>query len=86
MKTELINLLLKAEIVRNNEVERALHYESGSSLVERLLSLGYGNEGDVFSIIQNKLKLVVVKSETLKNIPKNVIDIIPREIVEKHHI
>lgn len=86
MKTELINLLLKAEIVKNNEVERALHYESGSSLVERLLSLGYGNEEDVFKIIKNKLKLAVVVSESFKNIEKKVIDIIPREIVEKHHI
>lgn len=86
MKTELINLLLKAEIIKNNEIERALHYESGSSLVERLLSLGYGNEEDVFKIIKNKLKLAVVGAESFKNIEKRVIDIIPREIVEKHHL
>ena len=86
MNTELVNLLLKAGIVKESELQRALSYESGSSLVERLLSLGYGSEIDVFKIIQNKLKLAVISADNFKNIPKNVIEFIPRDIVEKHHV
>ncbi|MCX6112452.1 MAG: hypothetical protein NTY22_04100 [Proteobacteria bacterium] len=86
MNTELVTILLKAGIIKQSEVEKALHYESGSSLIERLLSLGYGSETDVFKIIRNKLKLAVIASESFSNIPKNVIDFIPRDIVEKHHI
>ena len=86
MNTELVNLLLKAGIIRESEAQRSLNYESGSSLVERVLSLGYGSETDVFKIIQNKLKLAVVPAESFNNIPKKVIDFIPRDIVEKHHI
>jgi len=86
LNTELITLLLKAGIIKESEAQRALTYESGSSLVERVLSLGYGSEIDVLKIVQNKLKLAVVTSESFQNIPKKVIDFIPRDIVEKHHI
>ena len=86
MNTELITLLLKAGIIKQSEVQRALSYESGSSLVERVLSLGYGSETDVLKIIQNKLKLAVVTVESFNNIPKKVIDFIPKDIVEKHHV
>ncbi len=86
MKTELVNTLLKAGIVSEAEVERAIHYESGTSIVERLLSLGYGSEDDVYKILQNKLRLAVVSTKDLANIPKDILNVVPKEVIEKQHI
>jgi len=85
LKTELITTLLHAGIVTEEEVGRARCYEFGSSLTERVLSLGYGSEDDVFKVIKNKLKLVVVEGSEISHIAKCIIDAVPKELVNKHH-
>ena len=86
MKTELVNILLKAGIVSEAEVVRAIQYESGTSIVERLLSLGYGSEDDVYKIVQNKLRLAVVTTKELANISKDILNVVPKEVIEKQHV
>lgn len=86
MTTEFIKTLITAGIVNGAQVERATHYESGSSLVERLLSLGYGNENDFYKVLKNKLNKSVVKEYDLKDIKNDCLEIFPVSIIEKHHV
>lgn len=76
---------MKAGIITEDQIQRAMEYESGSSLVERLLSLGYGSEQDVYKIIKNKLKLAVAEPVEISNIPEEVLSSVPKELIEKHH-
>ncbi len=85
MRTELVNTLLKAGIVDEKAVTAAMEHEHGTSLVERLLTLGYGSEEDVLKVIKNKLKLEVVGKEELLNVNPVVIRMVPKGIVERHH-
>ncbi len=85
MRTELINTLLKAGIVDEKAVTAAMEHEFGTSLVERLLTLGYGSEEDVFKVIKNKLKLEVVGKDELFNVNPAVLKMVPKGIVERHH-
>ena len=85
MRTELVNTLVKAGVVTEAQVDRAELYNFGSSLVERLLCLGYGSEEDVFKIIKNSLKLTVIEGNELDNIPEEVLNAVPRDLIEKHH-
>ena len=85
MRTELISTLLKAGVVTDSQVERAISYHFGSSVLERLLSLGYGSEDDAYKVIKNKLKLEVIEGEELNNIPADVLASVPHDLIEKHH-
>jgi len=86
LRTELVNTLLKAGIINEEAVLEAMEHNMGSSLVERLLDLGYGSEQDVYKIIKNKLKLEVVGPDDIANIDPRVFKIVPRGLVERHHI
>ena len=86
MTTEFIKTLITAGIVNGAQIERATHYESGSSLVERLLSLGYGNENDFYKVLKNKLNLPAIEASDLENISEECLNIFPRSLIEKHHI
>ncbi len=86
MTTEFVKTLITAGIVNGAQVERAMHYESGSSLVERLLSLGYGNENDFHKVLKNKLKKAVVEESDLSDIKEDCLKIFPVSIIEKHHV
>ncbi len=85
MRTELVNTLIKAGVVTEPQVERASLYNFGTSLVERLLCLGYGSEDDVFKIIKNNLKLKVVEADELENIQEDILNEVPHYLIEKHH-
>jgi len=85
LKTELVQLLLKAGVVTDAQVDRAEKYNFGSSLAERLLCLGYGSEDDIFKIIKNKLKLPVIEGQELDNVPQTALNAIPAALIEQHH-
>lgn len=85
MSTELVNVLLKAGIVTQKDVNNALKHKSGVTVVENLLSSGCGCEDDVYKVIKNKLKLAVIEPDKLANIPKDILAVVPRELVEKYH-
>jgi len=85
LRTELIETLLKAGVVRESQVERALEYPFSTGLVERLLCLGYGSEDDVFKIIKNNLKLKVIEGSELDNIPQNVLESVPSDMITMNH-
>jgi hypothetical protein len=85
LTTEFIKTLITAGIVNGAQVERATHYESGSSLAERLLSLGYGNENDYYKVLKNKLNLPLVEASVLENIKEDCLNIFPKFLIEKHH-
>jgi hypothetical protein len=86
LNTELINTLLTAGVVTEAQLERAAHYDSGSSLVEKFLTLGYGSEDDVYKVIQNKMGLPVVAAKILEDVDKKSLEIVPKAFIEKNHI
>ncbi|MFH1223357.1 MAG: hypothetical protein V1647_03325 [Pseudomonadota bacterium] len=86
MITELVNTLLRAGIIKDEEVQRARAYEFGTSLVERLLVLGHGSEDDVYKIIKNKLKLAVAEQKDFSDISPETLSSIPRDLIDKNHI
>lgn len=85
MRTELVETLLKAGVVTEAQVERAMNYHYSTGLVERLLCLGYGSEDDVFKIIKNNLKLAVIEGNELDNVSKCVLESVPRDMIERNH-
>lgn len=85
MRTELIETLLKAGVVRESQVQRAMDYSFSTGLVERLLCLGYGSEDDIFKIIKNNLKLAVIEGNELENIPKCVLESVPSDMIIRNH-
>ena len=85
MRTELVNILLEAGIIDEKAARHAEDHALGSALVERLLDLGYGCENDVYKVIKNKLKLAVVTADEIMNVSPDVIKLIPKEMIERHH-
>ncbi len=85
MKTELIATLLKAGVIREAQVQRAMDYSFSTGLVERLLCLGYGSEDDIFKIIKNNLKLAVIEGNELEDIPQSALESVPHDMIVRNH-
>ena len=86
MTTELLSLLLDAEVFKEDEHREALDKHPKLSEILAILSMGYGNQDDVFKIAKNKLKIPTVNENAFVKVDTKLIDMVPVDLVEKYAI
>lgn len=87
MAIKLGELLVREGLVTEDDIEEALRYQViyGGKLGTNLIEMGLVEEGDIAQVLSKKLGLPYAPPEKLQNLPRKLLDIIPREIAEKYN-
>jgi len=88
MALKLGELLLQKKMITEAQLLDALEAQVvfGSRLGTNLIELGFINEDTLASVISQQLNVPFVKPERLRNIPRHILKLIPRDLVEKHRV
>ncbi len=87
MDDKLGNLLLEKGIIAQKQLDRALDYQRsiGGKLGTILVKLGFVKEDQLAKLLADQQDLASVSLKDL-TITKELMDLIPREIIEKHEV
>jgi hypothetical protein len=86
MAITLLDMLLNAGLINRDQFEEALRNRVlyGGKIGTSLIELGYISEEDLARFLSRKLEVPYVHHEQLLNIPKEIIDLLPRELALKY--
>jgi len=88
MSLKLGELLIQKKMVTEAQLMDALEAQVvfGGRLGTNLIELGIINEDTLASVISQQLNVPFVKPERLRNIPQRILNLIPRDLVEKYRV
>lgn len=88
MALKLGELLVQEELISAAQLEEALKYQVifGGRLGTNLIEMGFLAEGEIARVLSKKLGVPFAPTEALMNIPPQVIQAVPREIVKKYRV
>lgn len=88
METNLGDMLVEAGKITSAQLDEALKCQVifGGRIGTNLIELGYLNENELAYFLSQKLRVPAADPHHLMNLPPDLVDIIPRDIVEKFKV
>lgn len=88
MAVKIGDMLVQAGIISGDQLDEALKCQViyGGKVGTNLIELGFISEDAIAGFLSKKLGVPYVNQETLSEIPPNIIQLIPQEMVEKYHV
>lgn len=88
MAVKIGDMLVQAGIISGEQLGEALKCQViyGGKIGTNLIELGFISEDAIAGFLSKKLGVPYVNQEALSEIPPNIIQLIPQEMVEKYHV
>ena len=88
MAVKIGDMLVQAGIISGDQLDEALKCQIiyGGKVGTNLIELGFISEDAIAGFLSKKLGVPYVNQEALSEIPPNIIQLIPQEMVEKYHV
>jgi hypothetical protein len=84
--TELVEVLLEAGVLKQDEVVQASVSQGSGSLVEKALTMGSGNENDVLKILSNRMNLATIGGDELFGVSQEILQLLPKNVIMRYHV